>query len=48
MGRKRSIVTDTLDLLLAVLDTAAGVQDSAVGTQLIDRVAAEHPAMRKV
>ncbi len=48
VGRKRSIVTDTLGLLLAVLVTAASVQDSAAGTRLIDQVAAEHPGIRKV
>ncbi|MER6075343.1 IS5 family transposase [Streptomyces sp. NPDC001817] len=48
VGRKRSIVTDTLGLLLAVLVTAAGVQDSAVGTHLVDQVAAAHPTIRKV
>lgn len=47
-GRKRSIVTDTLGLLLAVLVTAASVQDSVAGTRLIDQVAAEHPTVRKV
>ncbi|GHG74603.1 hypothetical protein GCM10018779_51430 [Streptomyces griseocarneus] len=35
MGRKRSIVTDTLGLLLAVLVTAASVQDSVAGTRLL-------------
>lgn len=48
VGRKRSIVTDTLGLLLAVLVTAASVQDSVDGTTLLDRVAAEHPGIRKV
>ncbi|MER5846500.1 IS5 family transposase [Streptomyces sp. NPDC002012] len=48
VGRKRSIVTDTLGLILAVLVTAASVQDSVAGTSLIDTVAAEHPAIRKV
>lgn len=48
VGRKRSIVTDTIGLLLAVLVTAASVQDSVAGTQLLDRVAAEHPRVRKV
>jgi transposase len=43
----RSIVTDTLGLLLAVPVTAAGVQDSAVGTRLLDQVAANHPGIRK-
>lgn len=47
-GRKRSIVTDTLGLLLAVLVTAASVQDSVAGSRLIDQVAAEHPTVRKV
>jgi transposase len=48
VGRKRSIVTDTIGLLLAVLVTAASVQDSVAGTQLLDRVAAGHPGIRKV
>lgn len=48
VGRKRSIVTDTLGLLLAVLVTAASVQDSIAGTRLLDRVAAAHPGIRKV
>ncbi|MCC2280965.1 IS5 family transposase, partial [Streptomyces sp. ET3-23] len=47
VGRKRSIVTDTLGLLLAVLVTAASVQDSVAATQLLDQVAADHPAIRK-
>ncbi|MEU0900377.1 transposase [Streptomyces massasporeus] len=48
VGRKRSIVTDTIGLLLAVLVTAASVQDSVAGTQLLDQVAADHPGIRKV
>ncbi|WKV75988.1 IS5 family transposase [Streptomyces sp. PCS3-D2] len=48
VGRKRSIVTDMLGLLLAVLVTAASVQDSVAGTRLLDQVAAEHPAIRKL
>ncbi|MFE5731707.1 IS5 family transposase [Streptomyces sp. NPDC056528] len=48
VGRKRSIVTDTLGLLLAVLVTAAGVQDSVAGTTLLDQVAIDHPRVRKV
>jgi len=47
VGRKRSIVTDTLSLLLAVLVTAASVQDSTAGTHLLDQVAADHPTIRK-
>lgn len=48
VGRKRNIVTDTIGLLLAVLVTAASVQDSVAGTRLLDQVAAEHPGIRKV
>ncbi|MER5466738.1 IS5 family transposase [Streptomyces sp. NPDC002668] len=47
VGRKRSIVTDTLGLLLAVLVTAAGVPDSVAGTRLLDQAAATHPTIRK-
>ncbi|MFF0018460.1 IS5 family transposase [Streptomyces sp. NPDC005374] len=38
-GRKRSIITDTLGLLLAVLVTAAGVQDSSAGRALLEQAA---------
>ncbi|MEU0382226.1 transposase [Streptomyces cyaneofuscatus] len=48
VGRKRSIVTDTLGLLLTVLVTAASMQDSVAGTALLDQVAANHPPIRKV
>ncbi|MFF9178686.1 IS5 family transposase [Streptomyces sp. NPDC014793] len=48
VGRKRSIITDTLGLLLAVLVTAASVQDSTAGQALLDRAAAAHPTIRKV
>lgn len=44
-GRKRHVVTDTLGLLLAVSVTAASVQDSTAGQQLLDRIAAEHPGV---
>jgi transposase len=47
VGRKRSIVIDTIGLLLAVLVTAASVQDSVAGQALIEKVAAEHPTVRK-
>nr|BFD96304.1 IS5-like element ISSco3 family transposase [Kitasatospora sp. Xyl93] len=47
VGRKRSIITDTLGLLLAVLVTAASVQDSVAGTQLLNRAAADHPTISK-
>lgn len=46
-GHKRSIVTDTLGLLLTVLVTAASAQDSVAGTRLIDQIAADHPGIRK-
>lgn len=48
VGRKRSIVTDTIGLLLAVLVTAASVQDSVAGSQLLDQFAAGYPGIRKV
>ncbi|MFF3617504.1 IS5 family transposase [Streptomyces sp. NPDC002580] len=48
VGRKRSIITDTLGLLLAVLVTAAGVQDSTAGKTLLDQAAASHPGLRKI
>lgn len=47
-GRKRSIVIDMIGLLLAVLVTAASVQDSVAGTQLLDQLAADHPGIREV
>ncbi|MFI9781879.1 IS5 family transposase [Streptomyces sp. NPDC051956] len=47
VGRKRSIVIDTVGLLLGVLVTAASVQDSIAGQTLIERVATEHPTVRK-
>ncbi|WUC98204.1 hypothetical protein OHS17_00345 [Streptomyces sp. NBC_00523] len=48
VGRKRSIVTETLGFLLAVLVTAAGVRDSIAGAHLLDQVAAEHPGIGKI
>jgi transposase len=48
VGRKRSILTDTLGLLLLVLVTAASVQDSVAGTQLLDQAAEGHPGLRKI
>jgi len=47
IGRKRSIATDTLGLLLAVVVTAAGVQDSAAGISLLDQLATGHPTVSK-
>lgn len=48
VGRKRSIITDTLGLLLAVLVTAAGVQDSTAGRPLLEQAVTDHPTLRKV
>lgn len=47
-GRKRSIVTDTLGLLLAVLVTAANFHDVRPGREVIDRVADQHPTITKM
>jgi transposase len=47
VGRKRNIVIDTVGLRLTVLVTAASVQDSTAGRTLIEKVAAEHPTVRK-
>jgi transposase len=47
VGRKRSIITDTLGLLLVVLVTAASVQDGPAGLQLLTKAAAAHPSIRK-
>ncbi|ROR46989.1 transposase [Kitasatospora cineracea] len=47
VGRKRSIVTDTIGLLLVVLVTATSVQDGTAGRQLLTTVAAEHPSIGK-
>ncbi|MFD0684320.1 IS5 family transposase [Actinomadura fibrosa] len=45
VGRKRSIITDTLGLLMAVLVTAASVQDAPAGMQLLTSTAAAHPTI---
>ncbi|MEV0375721.1 IS5 family transposase [Streptomyces sp. NPDC050636] len=47
-GRKRHLATDTLGLLLAVIVTAASVQDTAGGRHLLDNVASSHPQVAKV
>ena len=47
-GRKRHIATDTLGLLLAVLVTAASVQDNPGGQALIGELAARHPGVARV
>ncbi|MFD9270284.1 IS5 family transposase [Streptomyces goshikiensis] len=48
VGRKRSIVVDTLGLLLLVMVTAASVSDNEAGKQLLTRTAAAHPKITKV
>ncbi|GAA2916377.1 IS5-like element ISSco3 family transposase [Streptosporangium fragile] len=47
-GRKRHIATDTLGLLLVVLITAASVQDSTGGKQVLDHLHAHFPGVSKV
>ncbi|KAB1949363.1 IS5 family transposase [Micromonospora sp. ALFpr18c] len=47
IGRKRSIITDTLGLLLAVIVTAGSASDNAIGTDLLDRATAVYPTLTK-
>ncbi|MCY0924516.1 MULTISPECIES: IS5 family transposase [unclassified Streptomyces] len=47
VGRKRSIVVDTLGLLLLVIVTAASVSDNEAGKQLLTQLAADHPTITK-
>lgn len=44
-GRKRHVATDVLGLLLVVLVTAASVQDTAAGRQVVDELAARRQAV---
>ena len=44
-GRKRHIATDVLGLLLVVIITAASVQDSAGGQQVLDHLAVTQPSV---
>ncbi|MCY0920043.1 IS5 family transposase [Streptomyces sp. H27-G5] len=46
-GRKRHIATDTLGLLLVLIVTAAGVQDSAGGKRILDTLATQWPTVTK-
>jgi transposase len=46
VGRKRSIITDTLGLLLAIIVTAASVSDNVIGNDLLDQAAAVHPTLK--
>lgn len=47
VGRKRSIIIDTAGLMLTVLVTAADIQDSVAGECLLNRLATDHPGIRK-
>ena len=47
-GRKRHVAVDTLGLLLAVIVTAASVQDTNGGTTVIDALAASHRRLIRV
>jgi transposase len=47
VGRKRSIATDTLGLLLAVIVVAASVSENKAGTAVLDQVKATHPTIVK-
>jgi transposase len=47
-GRKRHIATDVMGLLLVAVVTAASVQDSAGGHQVLDHLAAAHPTVSAV
>jgi transposase len=44
-GRKRHIATDVLGLLLVVIVTAASVQDSTGGQQVLDQLADTHASV---
>jgi transposase len=46
-GRKRHIATDTLGLLLVLLVTAASVQDTTGGRDVVSELAARHPGVEK-
>jgi transposase len=46
-GRKRHIATDTLGLLLVLIVTAAGVQDTNGGKLVLDELAHAHPSVTK-
>jgi transposase len=46
-GRKRHIATDTLGLLLVLLVTAASVQDTTGGRDVVSELATRHPGVVK-
>lgn len=47
VGRKRSVVTDTLGLLLAVIVMAASATENTAGIQALEQVKATHPTVTK-
>ena len=47
IGRKRSIVTDALGLLLAVVVCAASVSENSAGIRAINQAKATHPTITK-
>jgi transposase len=47
VGRKRSVATDTLGLLLAVIVVAACVSENKAGIAVLDQVKALHPSITK-
>ena len=47
VGRKRSIATDALGLLLAVIVLAASVHENAAGIQVLNQAKAIHPTITK-
>ena len=47
VGRKPSIVTDALDLLLAVIACAASAPENNAGTRALDEARAVHPTITK-
>lgn len=47
VGRKRSITTDALGLLLAVIVLAASVTENNAGIQVLDQAKASHPTIVK-
>lgn len=46
-GCTRGTATDVLGLLIAVIVVAANLHDNAVGTDLLDKVAADNPTVTK-
>jgi transposase len=47
VGRKRSVATDTLGLLLAVIVCAASISENQAGIQVLDQAKAAHPTITK-